>query len=75
MPFSQFLAVWLIRKAHSVVLRAVTVPSTLKFHMNSCREVAGSSICTICAWLESYKFLCDNLHHPQMTPKLFQVFS
>ena len=28
MPLSQFVAVWLIRKAHSAVL--VTVPSTLK---------------------------------------------
>ena len=30
MPLSQFVAVWLIRKVHSVVLRVVTVPSTLK---------------------------------------------
>ena len=30
MPLSQFVAVWLIKKAHSAVLRAVTVPSTLK---------------------------------------------
>ena len=29
MPLSQFVAVWLKREVHSIVLRAITVPSSL----------------------------------------------
>ena len=45
MPLSQFVAVWLIRKVHSVVLRAVTLLST--HSVNITGEVLLYSSCKI----------------------------
>ena len=40
MHLSQFVAVWLIRKAHFVVLQAATVPSTLNEEILNMRIIS-----------------------------------